>query len=140
MTTYRRNYSQSCRVCEKSPSKASNTEKQQRIGQAVIEKTISAWLNRIVPEGCSKSSKPNRKTAAKNWFDTDDVDDNEKSIGSEATFTESDEEEGIANQGQWRSGPQQGATTKVSSSPTGAASNAQGITVTRQVLVETSPR
>ena len=70
-------------------------------------------------------SQPNRAKAGKNWFDSDDDGDDERSMKmSETTLTSLHEEEGIVKEGH----------VKECQSPTFI------VNVTRQVVVETSPR
>jgi hypothetical protein len=92
------------------------------------------------------NSKPSRRKAAKNWFDSDDEIDDAKSLhSSESTIMGRDEEEG--NAGPRRSQldldqpfAAKGTTTEVSAGTGIPPGWNHGVKVTRQVIVETSSR
>jgi len=98
----------------------------------------------IPPRGHSNSRKRNRQTAAKNWFDSDEdeLEDTKSVPSSEATLFTDPAEKGYGKTKQLeeRMFARNGIITEVSSG-SGAPSNwAQGVHVTRQVIVETSSR
>jgi hypothetical protein len=84
-------------------------------------------------------SKPNRGNRAKNWFDAEDDDSADSIHSSEATFQNREDDKGRATS-------QMGQSFNFTSNKTEVAGGlgpvprlTQGVTVTRQVLVETSP-
>ena len=87
----------------------------------------------------SNRSKPNRGKPAKNWFDSDDdIDDTNSLPSTEATLAGKDEEEGAAPlQNQQPFGPLR-TTTKVSTGEGRIPAWSHGVSVTRQLIVETS--
>jgi hypothetical protein len=83
----------------------------------------------------SNGSKPNRGRAVKNWFDSEnDMDDLKSLHSSDGTLEGRDEEEGVIPFSP------KGTKTEVFAGSGGDPDFAQGVTVTRQVVVKTSFR
>ena len=84
-------------------------------------------------------SRPNAGTRAKNWFDADDDDEPESLYSSEATLQWRDEEEGKRAFQTGQSFYPTPSKSEVNTAGLGTTPpRGQGVTVTRQVVVETS--
>jgi hypothetical protein len=90
------------------------------------------------PSLLSNTRKPSRGRATKNWFDSEDEADDTKSLPStDVTLSGKDEEEGVAYPPDGQFGHLR-TTAQVSTDPGALPPWSHGVSVTRQVIVETS--
>src|SRR2546423_8388043 len=138
MIIYPRVSKNGCRGCEKLRSSAKNAERR-KILTDIGMKEILVWSRSMFPKPPSNTRRRSKGRAAKNWFDSDDdIDDTNSLPSTEATLAGKDEEEGAAPlQNQQPFGPLR-TTTKVSTGEGRIPAWSHGVSVTRQVIVETS--
>jgi hypothetical protein len=123
--------------------KVSEACKERRSAEAVVNNTkisLVEWYNGLYDP--SNSSKPNRRKGHKHWFDTDDdVVDDIKTEGSiESSLAGLDEEKEIAFEREWEGERRLACSAEVVAGPPAVSGGGHGVVVTRQVLIETSPR